>query len=474
MSAPLMPADRWGERLIRRLGLWSAVAVLVGSTIGSGIFRTPAGVAQRVDDVPLFLLAWVLGGAVVLCGALTYSELAAAFPRSGGVYVFVRESFGPLPAFLFAWAELWIIRPGAFGAIGITASAYTLRTLGADPAAVAAVIGPIEIRAEQVLGAGYILLVGTVNYFGIHRGAVLQNLSTVFKVGALVLLVLVGFMLGTPSEPSAGGAGGAGGIFGQRASVGLSPFLLAMVAILWAYDGWADLAFVGGEVQRPQQTLPRALLIGTSIVVVLYLSANLVYLYLIPIQQMKQAELVAADVARLSIGAAGVVVVSAAIAVSTFGTLNGSMMTAPRIFFAAAEDGLFPKAIARVDPRTTAPTGAIVLMTVMGMIFILVRTFTALADQFIIGIWPFYALAVAGVFVLRRTRPGLERPYRTWGYPVVPLVFLAGALLLLGNYLVSETAAFAVDIGIILTGIPAYLWWIQSQGVRPPIRPETS
>ena len=448
-----MSADRWGERLTRRLGLWSAVAVLVGSTIGSGIFRTPAGVAQRIDDVPLFLLAWVLGAVVVLCGALTYSELAAAFPRSGGVYVFVRESFGPLPAFLFAWAELWIIRPGAFGAIGITASAYTLRTLGLDPAAVVAVVGPIEIRAEQLLGAGLILLVGTVNYFGIHRGAILQNLSTVFKVGALALLVLVGFALGTPSGTVAGG------IFAQRAAVGLSPFLLAMVAILWAYDGWADLAFVGGEVRDPQKTLPRALLIGTSIVVVLYLSANLVYLYLIPIQQMKAAELVAADVARLSIGAAGVVIVSAAIAVSTFGTLNGSMMTAPRIFFAAAEDGQFPQAIARVDARTHAPTGAIVLMTVMGMVFILVRTFTALADQFIIGIWPFYALAVAGVFVLRRTRPTLERPYKTLGYPFVPLVFLAGALFLLGNYLVSETVAFAIDVGIILTGVPAYLLW---------------
>jgi amino acid transporter len=178
----MMPADRWGERLIRRLGLWSAVAVLVGSTIGSGIFRTPAGVAQRIDDVPLFLLAWVLGGVVVLCGALTYSELAAAFPRSGGVYVFVRESFGPLPAFLFAWAELWIIRPGAFGAIGITASAYTLRTLGADPAAVIVSAGPLDVRAEQLRGAGFILIVGTVNYFGIHRGAVLQNISTAFKV----------------------------------------------------------------------------------------------------------------------------------------------------------------------------------------------------------------------------------------------------------------------------------------------------
>jgi len=469
MSGPLTspPADRWGERLQRRLGLWSAVAVLVGSTIGSGIFRTPASVAQRIDDVPLFLLAWVVGAVVVLCGALTYSELAAAFPRSGGVYVFVRESFGRLPAFLFAWAELWVIRPGAYGAIGITASAYTLRTLGLDPAAIVAALGPLEIRAEQLLGAGYIVLVGTVNYFGIHRGAVLQNLSTAFKVGALALLILVGFALGSPSADLP-----AGGIFAQRAAVGLSSFLLAMVAILWAYDGWADLAFVGGEVKEPQTILPRALLIGTATVVVLYLGANLVYLYLIPIEQMKHAELVAADVARLAIGPAGVVVVSAAIAVSTFGTLNGSMMTAPRIFFAAAEDGLFPRFIARVDPKNHAPTAAVVLMTVMGMIFILVRTFTALADQFIIGIWPFYALAVAGVFVLRRTRPQLERPYRTWGYPVVPLVFLVAALFLLGNYLVRETASFAVDMGIILSGVPAYLLWEQFR--RPAVPPDNS
>jgi amino acid transporter len=456
MSAPLV--DRWGERLSRRLGLWSAVAVLVGSTIGSGIFRTPAGVAQRVDDVPLFLLAWALGGAVVLCGALTYAELAAAFPRSGGVYAFLREAFGPIPAFLFAWAELWVIRPGAFGAIGITASAYTLRTLGFDPAAVVLGLGPLDIRSEQLLGAAYIVLVGAVNYFGIHRGAVLQNVSTIFKVGALALLVLLGFALGRSTGMPEGG------VFAQRAAVGLSPFLLAMVAILWAYDGWADLAFVGGEVKDPQRTLPRALLIGTGAVVVLYLAANLVYLYLIPIQAMKQAELVAADVARLVIGPAGVVIVSAAIAVSTFGTLNGSMMTAPRIFFAAAEDGLFPKAIARVDPRTHAPTGAVVLMVVMGVIFILIRTFTQLADQFIIGIWPFYALAVAGVFVLRRRRPDLERPYRTWGFPVVPLIFLLGAVFLLGNYLVSETAAFAIDIGIILTGLPAYRAWRRVTG----------
>ena len=449
------PHDPWGERLSRRLGLWSAVAVLVGSTIGSGIFRTPASVATRIDDVPLFLLAWVVGGVVAVSGALTYAELAAAFPRSGGMYVFLREAFGPLTAFLFGWAELLIIRPGAYGAIGITASAYSLRTVGLDPAA--PLLG-LPVRGDQALGACFIILVATVNYFGIKRGAVIQNVSTAFKVGALAALVVLGFLLGDGL--------GVGPMLDQRAAVSASPFLLAMVSILWAYDGWADLAFVGGEVRDPQRTLPRALVIGTSIVVVLYLGANLVYLYLIPIGQMQQAELVAADVASLLIGPAGIVAISAAVAVSTFGTLNGSMMTAPRIFFAMAEDGLFPKAIARVDPRTGAPTAAIVLAAVLGVIFVLIKTFTELADQFVIGIWPFYALAVAAVFVLRRTRPELPRPYRTAGYPGVPLLFLAGSLFLLGNYLVSEPKAFVVDVAVILSGVPVYYGWKRWAGGR--------
>jgi amino acid transporter len=268
--------------------------------------------------------------------------------------------------------------------------------------------------------------------------------------------VLLGFAIGEGP--------GLGAMLARRSEVSVSPFLLAMVSILWAYDGWADLAFVGGEVKDPQRTLPRALFIGTGIVVVLYLGANLVYLYLIPIQQMKQAELVAADVARLLIGPAGIVVISAAVAVSTFGTLNGSMMTAPRIFFAMAEDGLFPRTIARVDPVTGSPTASILLAAVLGVIFILIRTFTELADQFVIGIWPFYAMAVAAVFVLRRTRPEMPRTYRTWGYPVVPLLFLLASLFLLGNYLVSQPGSFALDIGVILTGVPVFYGWKRLRG----------
>lgn len=447
--------DPFGERLPRRLGLWSAVAVAVGSTIGSGIFRTPATVAARVEDVTLFMGVWVVGGIVALCGALTYAELAASYPRSGGIYVFIREAFGPLPAFLFGWAELLVIRPGAFGAISITASAYTLRLVGIEPAAP---VGGLPLHAEQLLAAVYVAVVAAVNYRGIQRGALLQNVSTAFKVAALLALIVLGFLLG-------GGVSAAAAPTGHATPVGLSPALLAMVAILWAYDGWADLAFVGGEVRDPQRNLPRALLIGTAVVVVLYLGANLVYLHLIPIGRMKNAELVAADSAQLLLGPAGVVAVSAAVAVSTFGTLNGSMMTAPRIFYALAEDGLFPSIIARVDPKTGAPGAAILLTAFLGMVFVLVRTFAQLADQFVIGIWPFYALAVAAIYVLRHRRPDLPRPYRTWGYPVVPAVFLVASLFLLGNYFVSQPLASAVDVGILLAGIPVFALWRRAHAV---------
>lgn len=451
MTEPAL--DRWGDRLPRRLGFWSAAAVLVGSTIGSGIFRTPAGVAALVPDVPVFLLAWVLGAVVALCGALTYAELAAAFPRTGGLYVFLREAFGPLAAFLFGWGELVIIRPGAYGAISITSAAYALRVLHIDPAAPFLAVGPVVIAHEQALAAVLIVVVASVNWFGIHRGAVLQNVSTALKLAALAGLVAIGFLLnaGSAAVPA---------VLSQHAPVRVSSFLVAMVAILWAYDGWADLAFVSGEVRDPQRNLPRAIILGTASVGVLYLGAIAVYLHLIPMGRMGGAELVAADAAQILLGPIGVVLVGAAVAVSTFGTLNGSMMTAPRIFFALAEDGLFPKKIARVDPKTGAPTGAIFLAAALGAVFVLIRQFEALADQFVIGIWPFYALGVAAVFVLRKRRPDLERPYRTWGYPVVPALFLLGSIFLLGNYLVSQTRAFALDVGLLVLGVPVYYLWL--------------
>src|SRR2546428_2665312 len=335
LSAPLRPvADRWGDRLPRRLGLWSAVAVLVGSTIGGGIFRTPAIIAERVPaPLPLFGV-WTLGGLLALCGALTYAELAALFPRSGGVYVYLREGFGRLPAFLFGWAELLLIRASALGAIATPFAEYFLRSLGLDPTR------PPYDGVVHWVAALAIALTATLNYIGVRWSALLLNLTTAAKYGALALLVLLAFAVG-------GGVGGGRGDFTHfTAPVGPVAgglFGLALVSVMWAYDGWGDLSFVGGEVRDPERNLPRALILGTGAVVAIYLLVNAAYLYLLPIGQMAHSPLVAADAAQIILGRLGVGLVSLVVMVATFSTLLGSMLTAPRIFFAMADDGLFFK-----------------------------------------------------------------------------------------------------------------------------------
>ncbi|HEY8374971.1 MAG TPA: amino acid permease, partial [Nannocystis sp.] len=231
------------------------------------------------------------------------------------------------------------------------------------------------------------------------------------------------------------------------------------VAILWAYDGWCDVGFVSGEVRDPQRALPRVFIAGTAVVVALHLAANLVYVKVVPLSQMAGAQLIAADVAAALIGPIGTTLVAAAVMVSTFGTLNGSMMTGPRVFYAMAEDGLFFRRLARVHPRHGTPSAAIVLGAALGIAFVSVRSFADLAEQFVIGIWPFYALSVAAVFVLRRRRPELPRPYRTWGYPLVPLLFLAASLFLLGSYALSQPLLFVANCAVILTGIPVFVLW---------------
>jgi APA family basic amino acid/polyamine antiporter len=451
MSAP----DPWGERLPRKLGLLSAVAVLVGSTIGSGIFRTPAVIAGHIDDAGLFLAAWIAGGVVALAGALTIAELAALFPRSGGIYVYVREAFGSLPAFLFGWAELVILRPAAYGAIAVTSSEYLLRTFGV--ALGTPVLGPLT--REQLVAIVMIAGVAAINRRGIEFGAIVQNLSTALKVAALLGLVALGLLL-TPGElPPAAPAAPAGPQAGA--------FVLAMVAILWAYDGWADLGFVSGEVRDPQRALPRVFIAGTAVVVGLYLAANFVYLQVIPIGRMAGTPLVAADVASVLLGPVGMTLVAAAVMISTFGTLNGSMMTGPRVFYAMAEDRLFFRRLAQVHPRYGTPSACIVLGAALGIVFVSVRTFAELADQFVIGIWPFYALSVAAVFVLRRRRPELPRPYRTWGYPVVPLVFLLASIFLLGNYAWNKPQQFGIDCALVLSGVPVFVLWNRRRAANP-------
>jgi amino acid transporter len=441
--------DKWGDKLPRRLGLLTSIAVLIGSTIGGGIFRTPAVIAERVPSALPMLGIWVLGGVLALCGALTYAELGAMFPRSGGVFVYIRQGFGRLPAFLFGWTELVLIRASALGAIATPFAEYLLRLMGYDPGARAWTVHYVAAIA--------IALTAALNYFGVRWSAFVLNAATVAKYGALALLVLLAF---------GSGRGDVAHFTQTTGPISGTLFGLALVSVLWAYDGWGDLSFVGGEVEDPERNLPRALLVGTAAVVAIYLLANLAYLYLIPIQDMARSPLVAADAAQIVIGRAGVILIAIVVMVSTFSTLLGSLLTAPRIFFAMADEGLFFRAVARVHPRFETPHIAIALTGVLGVGFVLARTFEQLADQFVVAIFPFYALAAAAVFVLRRRRPDLPRPVRVWGYPLVPLVFVVSSFVILVNALIEHPAATGGAFGIILLGVPVFYIWAERDGQR--------
>jgi APA family basic amino acid/polyamine antiporter len=434
--------DAWGERLPRRLGLWSAVAVLVGTTIGSGIFRVPATVAQQLQEPGPVMLAWVLGGLVALFGALTLAELAATYPRSGGVFAYLLEGFGPLPAFLFGWSEVTVIRAAALGATATICAEY----LG--------YFFPLSEREVHYVAAGAVLLVGTINYVGVRQAAAVMNVATVLKFAALAALALLAFTIGS----------GSGTHFTPAfvTGVGISVFATALIPIMWTYDGWADLSFMGGEVRDPQRTLPLALILGTFAILFVYLAINLAFIYLVPLPEMAQSKLIAATAAdRIPfLGGIGAAAVAAIVVLSTFSGLNGSMMGGPRIFFAMADRGLFFKALARVSPRFQSPSVAIWLATALGVTYVLQNDFAQLADKFILGIWPFYALAVAAVFVLRRRHPDLERPYRTWGYPIVPMLFLAASLWMVINALVTDPVNTGVTFAIILAGVPAWYVWL--------------
>ena len=446
MSASAPPLDRWGDRLPRRLGLWSAVAVLVGSTIGGGIFRTPAIIAERVPaPLPMFGL-WILGGLLALCGALTYAELAALYPRSGGVFVYIRQGFGPLPAFLFGWSELLLIRASALGAIATPFAEYLLRSLGFDPAR------PPYAGAVHWVAALAIVATAALNYVGVRWSALFLNVTTAAKYAALALLVLLAFAVGHGSFAHYTAAAGpvSGGLFG-----------LALVSVMWAYDGWGDLSFVGGEVRDPERNLPRALILGAAAVVAIYLLANAAYLYLLPIDRMAQSPLVAADAAQSILGRFGVGLVAVVVMVATFSTLLGSMLTGPRIFFAMADDGLFFRGVARVHPRFQTPWVAIALTATLGIVYVLLGSFQELADRFVVAIFPFYALAAAAVFTLRRRRPPdvLPRPVRVVGYPVVPAMFVLATLYMLGTALWQDPLHTGLAFAVILAGIPAYRLW---------------
>lgn len=433
------------QGLERKIGLWSGIAVVIGSTIGSGIFRSPAGIADKLPGPLPMLMVWMAGGVFAICGALTLAEVASALPQTGGIYVFLRQGWGKVPAFVFGWSQLVMIRAASLGAIAITFAEYFWRVKNGAPAS------PEQAMTVRLIAAGAILTTGVFNVVGVRVGSTFTNLTVIAKYGALLFIIIVAFAFGLPES---------GGHYTPAVPPGsftLPAFGLALVSTLWAFDGWADLSYNGGEVKDPQKNLPRALIGGTLLVIVIYMLANLAYLAVLPIEEIRVSKLVAADVAQKVIGAGGVVFVSVTVMISTFGTLNTVLLTSPRVFFAMAADGLLFKGVAAVHPRFGTPWVAVTLAACLGASFVLLRSFEQLADAFVTAFLPFYLLAVAAIFRLRG-RPDYQPSFKVPLYPVVPLLFMAAVLYLLGNALVQESSRWQTlgVFGVCLLGVPVY------------------
>ncbi len=385
------------------------------------------------------VLVWVIGGIISLCGALTIAELAALFPRAGGIYAYLREAYGPLLAFLFGWSWFFI-RSAASAGTTLVFVGY-LGTLV-----------PLGDTAQRMVAVALILLVGAANYRSVRLGAAIQNASTVAKVLAILLVAAALFALGEVG----------GGVLGEP--IGLAPRSwsgvgVALIAALFAYDGWVAATLIAGEVRDPERALPRALATGTAVIVATYLIINAAYLFALPLADVARSQAVAVDAMTRVAGRAGASVVAALVMLSTFGGLNAGLLTGPRVYFAMAEDGLFFRRVAAVHPRYQTPHVAVAIVVALTALNASLRTFEQLAEAFVLLLYPFLALTVAAVFVLRRRRPELERPYRTAGYPVVPLVFLVGTVAMLGNALLERPATTLISIGIGAAGVPMYAWW---------------
>jgi APA family basic amino acid/polyamine antiporter len=432
-------------KLVRSLGLLSSIGLVIGITIGGGIYRTPAGIADRVPDPVWMLGVWVLGGLIVLCGALSFAELSASMPETGGMYVYLREGWGRPYGFLYGWAQLVLIRAAALGGISSVFGEYFMRVFGMDPR--------VNPAMADYLAAAAIIIACITNIVGVKLGALFAGLSTIAKFGALALLVLASFVMGGQVGASATNLASNG------AAIDAGVFGLALISVMWAYDGFADLTFASGEVKDPQRNLPRAIIIGTVLIIAIYLSANVAYLYINPIGVMAKSPLIAADTMGALFGQIGVSFVAVVVMISTFGSLMGSMLASPRIFFAMADDNLLFGPIARVHPTWKTPYVAIALAGVLGVAMVMTQTFEQLTDTFVLAMWPFYALSVAAIYTLRKSQPQLSRPYKVVGYPLVPAVFIAAAIYLVVNALMTEPKWTSITFAVVLLGLPVYYLW---------------
>ncbi len=443
------------SELKRDLGIWGAASIVVGTVIGSGIFLVPKSMVQNVGSAEMVFFVFVFGGLLSLAGALTYAELSAAMPHAGGEYVYLREAYGPFSAFLYGWTQMWVAKSGSIATLATAFFTYMANFFPALEGVITEfhlpLLGLLTIKTGQIFAMVVVAFLGWLNYFGVKVGGNVQVAVTVVKVGLIALLIVVGLTFSggttanfTTSIPAAGGVAG---------------FFAALVAALWAYDGWNNVSMVSSEVKNPQKNLPLALVFGTLAVIVIYLLANLAYFYVLPAAAVAGSDRVAAEMMRKVWGSGGANAVSVAAMISIFAALNGSILTGSRVPYAMARDGLFFRSIGTVHPKYFTPANSIIALTAWSMVLILSGGYDQLFTYVIFASWILYGMATASVIVLRHKRPDMPRPYLAVGYPIVPIIFVLVAAALILSTLHKSPRESLLGLGIMATGVPFYLYW---------------
>jgi APA family basic amino acid/polyamine antiporter len=454
-AGPTQATSSADEGLVRALGLGSGVLFVIGSVIGSGIFLTTGSMAAVMPSATLILIAWLLGGVISLCGGLTYAELGAMYPRSGGVYVYLREAFGSLPAFLYGWAALAVFFTGGIAAVAIGFAEYVSYFIPAVSTAHVlwqwpTPLGNWPISAAQLLAVACILTLGGINYIGVRSGNRVNIVMTVAKVSGLAALPVLAILFAksspewTPVVPSV-----------PRPAVA---FGISMIAVLWANDAWYCITWIAGEMKDPARNLPRALLLGIGSITIVYVTVNLAYLFALPISDLKGVTRVAERAATELIGPTGARFVALTVVISTFGNIGAGILASARLLFAMARDGVFLPRAQRVHPTYHTPHIAIVAVAIWSAVLALSGTYEQLFTYVMFASILLHLLGAFAVIRLRRKQPQRSRPYRVWGYPVVPAVFILASSAFVLNTLLQRPRESLAGLGLLAIGLPAY-WY---------------
>ena len=472
MEIPKDQKEKTG--LVRQLGLFDTTMIIIGIVIGSGIFLTTGLMARGIPSASLILLAWLFGGLHALAGALAYGELGAAMPRAGGQYVYLREAYGPFCGFLFGWVSFTMYLTGIIAALGVGFAEYAgyfFPAIGMNNVFFETDISlpgwtfPYALSAGHLTALFLVLLLTVVNYRGVTFSKYITNVSSVIKVAALGLFILFGLWTGS-DQPIDFRINAQGIDFGQL----VVAFGVALIAVSWAFAGWEEVTFVAGEVRQPGRNLPRALVMGTATVTIVYLLVNYIYLKALPVGEMAGVVRVGEAAANVLFGETGALLLSAAVIVSIVGALNATVLVGPRVYFAMARDGLFFRRAGSVHPRFRTPGQAVVFQAAWACVLTLSGTFEDLITFVTFANLMLWIAGAAAVFTLRRKRPDLPRPYRAWGYPVVPLLFIAGSAGILANMLFETPVESIAGLALTALGIPAYLFLCR----RTPAPPSPS